>query len=263
VIRFLLHSYGEFSPRMSMRASSWPHFDLLYIHEGHLEMQVDSMGRVQLGAGEGILLFPNTHFAPYGKTSQAKASVQHFSLGDSGELPPPFNLLTGRTNAAILRRGLPNRQLEDDIKRSMDLALAEHSPMLQLMREALLTLVLAEFLQTTLPDPKSGKNTESLTRWAEGQSLADLNVEKLATQAGVTTSGLRRRFLNELQITPQQYLLNLRINEAARLLRETAFPIKEIASRVGYSSAVSFHNAFKKRRSESPGSYRKNHRTVG
>ena len=263
MIRFLLHSYGEFSQRMPMRSSTWPHFDLLYVHEGHLEMQVEGIGRIRLGAGEGILLFPHTHFSPYGKTSQAKASVQHFSLGDSGVLPPPFDLLAGRSRAAIVRQGSTNKQLEADINRSMSLALAEHSPMLQLMREALLTLILGEFLQTTLPDPKSGKNSESLTRWAEGQSLANLNVEKLAHKAGVTTSGLRRRFLNDLKITPQQYLLNLRINEAARLLRETAFPIKEIAARVGYSSAVSFHNAFKNRRSESPGSYRKNHRTLG
>ncbi|BDS08539.1 hypothetical protein NT6N_35790 [Oceaniferula spumae] len=248
---------------MPMRASSWPHFDLLYIHEGHLEMQVEGIGRVLLGSGEGILLFPNTHFAPYGKASQAKASVQHFSLGESDALPPPFNLLTGRSHAAIVRQGAPNKQLEADVNRSMSLALAEQSPILQVMREALLTLVLAEFLHTTLPDPKSDKNTEPLTRWAEGQSIADLNVEKLATQAGVTTSGLRRRFLKELQITPQQYLLNLRINEAARQLRETAMPIKEIAARTGYRSPVSFHNAFKKRRGESPGHYRRNHRTAG
>ncbi|MEJ6778804.1 MAG: helix-turn-helix transcriptional regulator [Akkermansiaceae bacterium] len=263
MIHFLLHSYGEFSERMPMRASSWPHFDLLYVHEGHLEIQVEGMGRVSLGPGEGILLFPNTPFSPYGKTSRAKASVQHFSLGDSGVLPPPFDLLAGRSRAAIVRQGLPNKQLEADINRSMSLALAEDSPVLQLMREAVLTLILAELLQTTLPDPKAGKNTEPLIRWAEGQSLANLNVEKLAEKAGITTSGLRRRFLMNLKITPQQYLFNLRMNEAARLLRETAFPIKEIASRVGYGSAVSFHNAFQKTRGEAPGSYRKTNRTVG
>jgi len=248
---------------MPMRASNWPHFDLLYIHEGYLEMQVEGMGRIRLGAGEAILLFPHTNFSPYGKTSQAKASVQHFSLGDGDDLPPPFDMLVGRSRAAIVRQGPPNKQLEADINRSMSLALAEPSPMLQLMRQSLLTLILGEFLQTTLPNPKSGKNSQTLITWAEGQSLADLNVEKLANTAGITTSGLRRRFLNDLNITPQQYLLNLRINEAARLLRETVFPIKEIASRVGYSSAVSFHNAFKNMRSESPGNYRKNHRTEG
>ncbi|MGB0774601.1 MAG: helix-turn-helix domain-containing protein [Akkermansiaceae bacterium] len=246
-----------------MKASVWPHFDLLYLHDGSLEMEVEGRGLLSLAAGEGVLLFPNTPFRPYGKSSRVKASVQHFSLDDATNLPAPFDVLIGHSMGSVVRQGPRNDRLESDITRSMELATAAPTPMLPLMREALLTLILGEFLQTTLPDPAQNKHTDALTAWAEGQSMAKLSVETLADRAGITPSGLRRRFLTDIKITPQQYLVNLRINEAARLLRETSMPIKEIAQRVGYGSAVAFHNAFRKARQETPGSYRKNHRTVG
>lgn len=246
-----------------MKASSWPHFDLLYVHEGAVEMQVAGVGRVSLHVGEGILLFPGTNFAPFGDSSQAKASVQHFLLGSEEVLPPPFDMLAGRSRAAIVRRGVVNEQLDADIVRAMALAVCESTPMLQLMREALLTLILGEFLNATLPDPKKAGSMGAIIEWMRGQTLAELTVERIAQSVGITSSGLRRRFLRDLGMTPQQYLVGQRINEAARMLRETSMPIKEVGFRVGYGSAVSFNSAFRKARDETPGSYRRSHRTAG
>lgn len=246
-----------------MKPSVWPHFDLLYIHSGRMEMRIEGKGRVSLGAGEGILLFPHTPFSPYGQQQQAKASVQHFSLENDTALPPPFDVLSGRSKAAIVRQGPRNCQLEADVERAMALAVAEPSPMLPLMREALLTLILGEFLTKPLPDPSADRRVASLMKWAEAQDLRNLSVVALAQKVNLSTSGLRRRFLNETRLTPNQFLLNLKVNEACRLLRETALPIKEIALRTGYSSAVAFHAAFRKARGETPSGYRKGHRTSG
>ncbi|NWK54124.1 helix-turn-helix transcriptional regulator [Verrucomicrobiaceae bacterium N1E253] len=263
MIRFLLHSYGEFSSAMAMKPSVWPHFDLLFIHSGRMEMRIEGRGRVSLGEGEGVLLFPHTAFAPYGQQYRAKASVQHFSLDEDSVLPAPFDVLAGRSEAAIIRQGPRNLQLEADIERAMTLAVAEPSPMLSLMREALLTLILGEFLTKPLPDPSSDRRVATLMKWAEAQSLESLNVHRLAEKVHLTPSGLRRRFINEVQLTPSQFLLNLKMNEASRLLRETSLPVKEIARRLGYGSSVAFHAAFRKGKGETPSSYRKGHRTVG
>lgn len=263
MIEFLLHSYGEFNLRSEMKPAVWPHFDLLFIHEGRLDLMITGKGRVSLGAGEGVLLFPQTSFSPYGRQSKARASVQHFSLGDANALPSPYDVLAGKTHAVILRQGPRNRQLEEDIERALSLAVAEPSPMRQVMRESLLTLILGEFLLTTLPNPAIESSTSGLVQWAEAQSLAGLTVEGLAEKAGVTASGLRRRFLKDMQMTPQRYLLKLRLNEAARMLRETSLPIKEIASRLGYASNVAFHNAFKNSRGQTPRQYRLGNRPLG
>ena len=87
MIEFLLHAYGEFSPRQPLKRIRWPHFDLLFIHEGRLSMDVATLGEVALHAGDGILLFPETWFAPHENRSRARASVQHFSLTSGDTLP--------------------------------------------------------------------------------------------------------------------------------------------------------------------------------
>ncbi|MFC4992232.1 helix-turn-helix transcriptional regulator [Rubritalea tangerina] len=260
MIEFLLHSYGEFNKQSVMHPAVWPHFDLLFIHEGRLDLMITGKGRVSLGAGEGVLLFPQTAFSPFGRKSEARASVQHFSLGDGQGLPEPFTILAGKTHASIVRKGPRNPQLEADIERALALAVAEPTPMTQLMRESLLTLILGEFLRATVPNPARETSTSGIVKWAETQSLDTLSVEVLAAKSGLTPSGLRRRFLKDLKVTPQSYLLRLRLNEAARLLRETTLPLKEIATRLGYSSNVAFHNAFKKSRQQTPREYRMGHR---
>lgn len=228
-----------------------------------MEMRIEGRGRVSLGQGEGVLLFPHTAFAPYGQQYQAKASVQHFSLDEGVDLPAPFDVLAGRSEAAVVRQGPRNLQLEADIERAMSLAVAEPSPMLALMREALLTLILGEFLTTPLPDPCTDRRVATLMKWAEGQAIDQLSVGHLAEKVNLSPSGLRRRFLNEVRLTPNQFLLNLKMNESSRLLRETALPVKEIARRVGYGSSVAFHAAFRRLKGETPSSYRKGHRTTG
>lgn len=246
-----------------MQRSVWSHFDLLFVHSGRLDMRIEGKGHVSLGKGEAVLLFPNTPFSLSKQKFQAHASVQHFSLEDEAHLPAPFNQLVGRSKAVIVRQGPRNKQLEADVARAMQLAVAESSPMLQLMREALLTLILGEFLTKPLPDPSVDKRVDTLMKWAAHQDLRELSVQSLAEKINLSTSGLRRRFLAETNLSPSKFLLNLRISEASRLLRETALPVKEIAMRTGYGSSVAFHAAFRTAKAETPTSYRKNHRAVG
>ncbi|MDQ8737635.1 helix-turn-helix domain-containing protein [Paenibacillus sp. LHD-38] len=52
------------------------------------------------------------------------------------------------------------------------------------------------------------------------------------------------------------FLIDIRLNEAKRLLAETRRPIQDIAVEVGYTSAISFTRVFKKVVGSSPGEYR-------
>ncbi|MCA0757210.1 helix-turn-helix domain-containing protein [Paenibacillus sp. N4] len=52
------------------------------------------------------------------------------------------------------------------------------------------------------------------------------------------------------------FLIDIRLNEAKRLLAETRRPVQEIAEDVGYASAISFTRVFKKVVGSSPGEYR-------
>lgn len=66
--------------------------------------------------------------------------------------------------------------------------------------------------------------------------------------------GLFRRYLG---ITPAEYLTRLRIQYAERLLRESEFSIKEIASRCGYDNQMYFSQVFRARTGVSPTGFRR------
>jgi len=55
------------------------------------------------------------------------------------------------------------------------------------------------------------------------------------------------------------FLIEMRMQEAQRLLTETTYSVQEVAERVGYTSAISFSRVFKKVVGYSPGEYRTDH----
>jgi transcriptional regulator GlxA family with amidase domain len=59
-------------------------------------------------------------------------------------------------------------------------------------------------------------------------------------------------------MSPQEYLMQVRMKHACDLLKETDLPIKMIASSVGYENALTFSKIFKHKEGVSPLDYRKN-----
>jgi len=58
-------------------------------------------------------------------------------------------------------------------------------------------------------------------------------------------------------MSPQEYLINFRIEIASELLRTTTEPIGSIAVAVGYSDPLTFSKAFRKKTNMTPTEYRK------
>ena len=83
-----------------------------------------------------------------------------------------------------------------------------------------------------------------------------VRVTELASLAGVGPSHFLRAFREEVGVAPHQYLLNLRISTAERLLRGTDEGISSIADTVGFSSQSHMTATFRRMRGETPGAYR-------
>lgn len=85
--------------------------------------------------------------------------------------------------------------------------------------------------------------------------------EKISLQHLVHIFNLNRTTLNEVfrkatGDTVISYLIKLRIELAASMLRDTGIPIKEIGGRVGFDDTVNFGRTFKKLKGCSPKQYR-------
>ncbi|MFC6673799.1 helix-turn-helix domain-containing protein [Marinobacterium aestuariivivens] len=64
-------------------------------------------------------------------------------------------------------------------------------------------------------------------------------------------------------VTPQQYLMNRRLQHARTLLLESRMPLAALALEVGFADASSFSRAFKNRFNETPGRTRQLHQGLG
>jgi len=82
-------------------------------------------------------------------------------------------------------------------------------------------------------------------------------VTALASYVNISKSAFSERFHDLVGKPPLRYLTDLRIQNACRLLLDTQLGVKEVAALVGYESASSFSNAFKRCTGKSPAEFRK------
>ncbi len=83
-----------------------------------------------------------------------------------------------------------------------------------------------------------------------------IGLKELATLAGIHSSHLYRQFKELVGSSPREYVLNVRMQHAACLLRESDKSIKEIAFAVGFCRPEMFSKAFKRALGRSPRQYR-------
>ena len=78
--------------------------------------------------------------------------------------------------------------------------------------------------------------------------------EKLSISALADEIGITRNYLAHM--SPQEYLISIRLENAANLLANTGRPIREVSLSSGYEDSLAFSKAFKKKYGFSPKQYR-------
>ena len=87
-------------------------------------------------------------------------------------------------------------------------------------------------------------------------NYASIRVSDIADYIGITRSYLTHIFKDRLHVSPQEYLLTYKLEQACRLLRTTSIPVQEIAEKVGYDNPLTFSKIFKNAYGVSPKNYR-------
>lgn len=89
-----------------------------------------------------------------------------------------------------------------------------------------------------------------------------IRINELAEYIGVNRSYLTNMFKKNIGCSPQEYLVNLRIEQAKDLLRHTQKSISTVAEEVGYHDQLAFSKIFKQRCHMSPRAYREQENKV-
>lgn len=87
-------------------------------------------------------------------------------------------------------------------------------------------------------------------------NYSEIKVADISDYLGIDRSYLASLFRQQVGVSPQKYLLMVRLKKSMGLLLHTQLTVNEIASYVGYSSAMNFAKAFKKTLGVSPSQYR-------
>lgn len=76
--------------------------------------------------------------------------------------------------------------------------------------------------------------------------LSEITITKLAEVCDISVSGFREKFKSEMNITPINYIAELKIQKADEMLKKSNIPISTIAYNLGFSDVGYFSRFYKK-----------------
>ena len=102
-----------------------------------------------------------------------------------------------------------------------------------------------------------GYKLRQITDWMAENVAEEFNLDRLAAQAGLSKFYFNRLFKSAMGVSPSRYHINLRMDKARRLLRETKKSVVEVALDVGYANPSHFAQLFRRETGLSPSDYRR------
>ncbi|EAZ82319.1 AraC family transcriptional regulator [Algoriphagus machipongonensis] len=104
---------------------------------------------------------------------------------------------------------------------------------------------------------RDGKRMDQVMRYILENSAKPISLDEIAEQAYMSKEAFCRFFKLRTRRTFTQYLQQLRITEAKKLLLETDLGISQISYQVGFQTLSHFNKTFKSMTNQTPKSWRK------
>jgi AraC family transcriptional regulator len=120
-----------------------------------------------------------------------------------------------------------------------------------------MAMLLLDDLITDAPGIERPDFVDEIQRFVRGNYREDIGVEDLARVAGLSRYHFSRVFKAWHGHSPGEYILDMRLRESARLLRETTLSVKEVAFECGFRDYNYFCRVFRRNMGISPGGFRK------
>ncbi|MEP1208125.1 MAG: helix-turn-helix transcriptional regulator [Rhizobiaceae bacterium] len=207
---------------------------------------------LHLAAPAGLLILPHTAFEGHAISSSAAASICHFERADH----PLLQLSSG----FVLPDWDSTFHLQNLINLSLDYA---EGGVQEAIRNRLLLAILDCFSITSIDITapiKSFEPNSRLTRaWRQARGNLSMirDLTDVAAVIDLSESTFRALHKQQYDQPAGQYLRELRLAEAERLLATTGDTVSSISAAVGYAQPESFSHAFSTSRGRSPAAYRR------
>lgn len=229
---------------------------ILYLLKGRGWFVSDHCPKTQIQAGDVVILFPNEwhNYAPDKDSGWEEAWV-----GFSGDFVQRiikenfFNI-----SRPIVRVGI-RMTLYDAIKNACKIA-QDELPSYQQQLAGYVFLVVSSIYayskQAPYTDSLDAECIKTAQKFMREHTSKNLSMEDVAKHAGMGYSKFRKLFRNYTGFSPQQYFLNLKLEESKDLLLNTSLSSKEIAYRLGFDTATYFNRIFRQHYKQTPIEFR-------
>ncbi len=249
---------GSFGPEHYTRRREMPSYLLAQTLTGGGELQYEGE-TLRLGPDDCFLIdCRKEHY--YFATDPAGWAyrILHFDGAPMADLYAHF--LQGGTVKFAAAKGEAVRTLLDRLFEAPPPAQA-HS---EIVYSRLLTDLVTEIILKTSPSGQRPlpKLVRGVLDYINGNYAEPISLDGLAKEFFVSKYHLCREFKKYTGASPNEYLIDTRLNAAKALLRSTDLSIAEISQQVGVSSADHFLYLFKSRENIQPSLYRRQWRNL-
>ena len=98
---------------------------------------------------------------------------------------------------------------------------------------------------------------KNISVWLQQHFDENIDLDALARANGFSRASFFRKWKQVFSISPAQYILDLKLEAAARFLLETDLPISAIVREIRYCGPTPFHKRFSQKYGMTPDQYRK------
>lgn len=221
-------------------------YALVYVTDGNGAFRVhdDSAWR-RVSAGDVFVLFPGIRHDYHLSLETGWTERWVLFNGDQANRWCMYDVLC--VDLPVLHVGVHDEIIER-FDRLLEVARA-NPPFTNQIQSGIAMEILAVILKFNQDRNKNSKTTAPIVKLALqfiGKNWSqEIDFQAMAVKLGVGYRNFRRMFQQATGLAPHQYLLNLRLNQAKRLL--ATLPVSEVAARVGFPDPLYFSRIFKKK----------------
>lgn len=232
-------------------------YQLIYITDGRGVLQTKSGGKFEIKAGDGFLIFPGEwhRYKPDAKTGWTENWVGF--KGTNSFLLSSENLLSRKTPKFSI--GLDDRLIRQ-FSNMFEMVKSDFVGAEYVLTGSVIFLIGHILTHLKRQELKISGRTDEIIMTAksllESRFTTKVALEDVARQLNISYVWFRTYFKKHTGFSPYDYLLNIRINHARLLLKNSSRSVKEISQSSGFESHQQFSKTFKKKTGLSPVEFR-------
>lgn len=207
-----------------------------------------------ISKGEGYLI--DCRKRHYYRTSGNRwvSTVFHFN---GGPVAPIFDVFLQSGSVKFSETAFPNfEMMQMQIIQETQRVSAHAEFKISCLFHVLLTELLVKSSKSTSSE-KTSSIIEKIVRYLQTNYKVDISFDALCREFGISRTHMNRCFRQYTGFSPHDYLIQLRLNNAKLMLKNTDLSVEDVCLQSGFQDTAYFIQAFKKKEGITPLKYRK------